>query len=191
MSNFHDILVTEMERKSGGEQWGRGEWAFNEYPLAHLNVSSTVLPPGKCLSTVHPITILAAHVAWRWREAECVCKKALLCNIMRSRWVICRDCWSSGQTWRKKKNSAEWKDHVKQEMAYNEPGNHISDSQGAGISSCPCLLAAKHFLLLCFLSLSTPLISALCLENMNELASLPFEESKNETFFHYSTEVFA
>lgn len=68
-------------------------------------------------------------------------------------------------------------------MADNEPGNHISDSQWAGISSHPCPLIAKHFLLLCLLSLSTPNISALCLENMNELASLPFETNKNEGFF--------
>lgn len=61
MSSFKDSLVTEMERKSGGGQWERVEWAFNEYPLADLNVSSNILPPGKCLSTVHPITIPAVH----------------------------------------------------------------------------------------------------------------------------------
>lgn len=81
MSSFNDSLVTEMERKSGGGQWERVEWGFNEYPLADLNVSSNILPPGKRLSTAHPITIPAAHGSLE-NETECVSKKALLCNIM-------------------------------------------------------------------------------------------------------------
>lgn len=61
------------------------------------------------------------------------------------------------------------KKHVKQEMAYNKPRNRISHSQLAGVFGYFCLLmqTAKHFLLLYFLSLSIPLISTYCIENMN------------------------
>lgn len=83
MSSFNDSLVTEMERKSDGGQWIGVEWVFNEYPLAVLNDSSNILLPGKCLSTVSPITGLAARSTLEI-EAECVCKKALLCYVIRS-----------------------------------------------------------------------------------------------------------
>lgn len=74
MSSFSDNLVKKMERKSGGGQWERVEGAFNEYPLVDLNVSRNILLPGKCLSTAHPITIPAAHVAWRLRQSVFVRK---------------------------------------------------------------------------------------------------------------------
>lgn len=57
----------------------------------------------------------------------------------------------------KQTKKKERKDHVKQEIAYNEPGNHISDSQLSGISSYSCLLVetTEYFLTLFSPSLYT------------------------------------
>lgn len=99
------------ERQMGAVRKKR--MSFNEYPLADLNVSNIPFP-GKCVAAEHPITFPTSHRNMA-TEAECVFKKALLYNIMRSRRLICRDCWSSGQICKQtSKNSSRMKN--KQEM---------------------------------------------------------------------------